>query len=157
LRRAAAASLTRALAATPDQVQEWTGLAPENYVTASSLADLLASAWDGGRGGLGRLVGRRLWVAAVPEQTTVAGYVAGAHGTVLAVAVLIGEQLPTDGLFAAPTIRWAPGPTVAAGEIPRRGAGEPAPRRNLSYARNGDGRGRLTGAATVAPTSVSAP
>jgi hypothetical protein len=89
-----------------DQIQEWTGLAPENYVTASSLAGLLRSSWNRGQKSLGHLIGQRLWVSTVPEETAVAGYMKGPDSQVLAVAVVIGEELPAGSLFQSPTARW---------------------------------------------------
>lgn len=94
-----------------DFLPDPTGMAQIDYMTADSVAGLLARAWREPlkRPLVAALGTSALWRVATPEGAAIVGYVRGPHGTPYAVAC-IESGLPWSGVWAPQFTRIAPVP-----------------------------------------------
>lgn len=95
----ASQELTNALGSV-DQVEDATGIGLENYVTPTSITDLLSAAYNQPKEApLRQYLTYHLWTTEDPEVRTIAGYVRGSNGTVYAVSIIQSDLL-WNGRFA---------------------------------------------------------
>jgi hypothetical protein len=76
-----------------DQVVDPSGNAADNFLSADSIAQMLASFYASPQAGPVTYELSRPWIVRLPERTTIAGYAMTAHGQLEAYTVIINGEL----------------------------------------------------------------